>query len=128
MELVIRLAALGLCVSVLALLLRGSDAALALLLTAAAVLVGAALLLPTLSELTELVTRALALTALPETLFVPLFKVVGIALVTRFASALCADAGQSALAALLQTAGAVCALVCTLPLLEALLDLVEGYL
>ena len=128
MELVIRLAALGLCVSVLTLLLRGSDAALALLLAAAAVLVGAALLLPTLSELTELVTRALALTALPETLFVPLFKVVGIALVTRFASALCADAGQSALAALLQTAGAVCALVCTLPLLEALLDLVEGYL
>lgn len=124
----IRLAALGLCVSALSLLLRGSDAAFALLLAAAAVLVGCALLLPTLFDLAELISHALALTALPETLFVPLFKVVGIALVTRFAGALCADAGQSALAALLQTAGTVCALVCTLPLLEALLNLVEGYL
>ena len=53
---------------------------------------------------------------------------MAIALVVRFYCALCADAGQRALSALLNTAGAVCALVCALPLLEELLALVEDFL
>lgn len=53
---------------------------------------------------------------------------LAIALVVRFSCALCADAGQSALSALMNTAGALCALVCALPLIEALLTLVEGFL
>lgn len=128
MELLLRLAALSLCVSALALLLRSAASPLALLLTAAAVLVGCGMLLSALTELSDFLSRALALTELPESLFLPLLKVVAIALVARFASALCADAGQSALASLLQTAGAASALLCALPLLTALLTLVEEYL
>lgn len=128
MELLIRLAALGICASLLALLLKRSEGALALVLSLAALLVGCAMLLGALAELSALIDRALALTLLPQALFLPLLKVVAIALTARFSCALCADAGQSALASLVQTAGAVCALVCALPLLEALLDLVEGYL
>ena len=41
---------------------------------------------------------------------------------------LCADAGQSALSSLLAAAGTLCALVCALPLMEALLEMVEGFL
>ena len=104
MELLIKLAALSLCVSAVAALLRKNDDALALLLLLAAVLVGCAML------------------------FVPVVKATAIALVARFSCALCADAGQGALAALLATAGAVCALVCALPLMEALLEMVEGFL
>ncbi len=128
MELLIRLAALSLCAAAVTLLLRKSDEALALLLLLAAVIVGCALLLPALSELADFCTRALALTGLPAALFVPLLKVMAIALVARFSCALCADAGQSALSALLGTAGALCALVCALPLLEAVLSMVEGFL
>ena len=128
MELLIRLAALCLCVSAVTALLKKSDEALALLLLLAAVLVGCALLLPALSDLADFCTRTLALTGLPAALFAPLLKVMAIALVVRFSCALCADAGQSVLAALMNTAGAVCALVCVLPLLEALLELVEGFL
>lgn len=128
MELLIRLAALSLCAAAVTLLLRKSDEALALLLLLAAVIVGCALLLPALSELADFCTRALALTGLPAALFVPLLKVMAIALVARFSCALCADAGQSALSALLGAAGALCALVCALPLLEAVLSMVEGFL
>ena len=126
MELLVKLAALSLCVSAVALLLRRSDEALALLLPLAALIV--ALLLPEFAQMQALCSRALALTGLPAALFTPLAKVIGISLVTRFSCALCADAGQSALSALLGTAGAVCALVCALPLVSALLDLVEGFL
>ena len=128
MELLVKLAALSLCVSAVALLLRRSDEALALILPLAALIVGCALLLPEFAQMQALCSRALALTGLPAALFTPLAKVIGISLVTRFSCALCADAGQSALSALLGTAGAVCALVCALPLVCALLDLVEGFL
>lgn len=128
MEAVVRLAALCLCVSAVAALLHRSDEALALLLLLAAVLAGCAMLAPALSALADFCARLLALTPLPAALFAPLLKVTAIALVVRFTAALCVDAGQSALAALLHTAGAVCALVCALPLLEELLTLVEGFL
>lgn len=128
MELLVKLATLSLCVSAVALLLRRSDEALALILPLAALIVGCALLLPEFAQMQALCSRALALTGLPAALFTPLAKVIGISLVTRFSCALCADAGQSALSALLGTAGAVCALVCALPLVSALLDLVEGFL
>ena len=126
MELLIKLAALSLCVSAVAALLRKNDDALALLLLLAAVLVGCAMLLPTLADLFAFCERVL--TGLPLALFVPVVKATAIALVARFSCALCADAGQGALAALLATAGAVCALVCALPLMEALLEMVEGFL
>ena len=120
MELLIKLAALSLCVSAVTALLKKSDEALSLLLLLAAVLVG--------SELFDFCERTLSLTDLPLTLFVPVVKVTAIALVARFSCALCADAGQSALSSLLAAAGTLCALVCALPLMEALLEMVEGFL
>ena len=123
MELLVKLAALSLCVSAVTALLKKSDEALSLLLLLAAVLVGCAMLLPALSDLFDFCERAL-----PLTLFVPVVKVTAIALVARFSCALCADAGQSALSSLLAAAGTLCALVCALPLMEALLEMVEGFL
>lgn len=128
MELLIKLTALSLCVSAVTALLKKSDEALSLLLLLAAVLVGCAMLLPALSELFDFCERALSLMDLPLTLFVPVVKVTAIALVARFSCALCADAGQSALSSLLAAAGTLCALVCALPLMEALLEMVEGFL
>lgn len=128
MDLLIKLAALCLCTAGVTLLLRRSDEALALVLLLASVVVGCALLLPAFSNLTDFCLRTLALTGLSAALFAPLLKVLAVALVARFSCALCADAGQSALAALLETAGVLCALVCALPLLDALLELVEGFL
>lgn len=105
MELLVKLAALSLCVSAVTALLKKSDEALSLLLLLAAVLVGCAMLLPALSDLFDFCERVLLLTDLPLTLFVPVVKVTAIALVARFSCALCADAGQSALSSLLAAAG-----------------------
>ena len=84
MELLIKLAALSLCVSAVTALLKKSDEALSLLLLLAAVLVGCAMLLPALSDLFDFCERVLLLTDLPLTLFVPVVKVTAIALVARF--------------------------------------------
>ena len=72
MELLVKLAALSLCVSAVALLLRRSDEALALILPLAALIVGCALLLPEFAQMQALCSRALALTGLPAALFTQL--------------------------------------------------------
>ena len=58
-----------------------------------------------------------------EELFAPLYKTAAIALVVRAGGGLCRDAGESALAAVLETAGTVCALLAALPLMRAVLEL-----
>ena len=60
---------------------------------------------------------------MPEGLLIPLYKVAGIALVVKVGGGLCADAGESALAAAVETAGSVCALAAALPLLRTVLEL-----
>ena len=57
------------------------------------------------------------------TVFTPLYKILGIALVVHLGGQLCRDAGESALAAGLETAGSVCAMLAALPLLERVLSL-----
>ena len=75
-----------------------------------------ALLMDFLGELVEE-------SGLSRELFIPLYKTVGIALVVKIGGSLCRDAGESALASVVETAGAVCALIAALPLLRAVLSL-----
>lgn len=62
-----------------------------------------------------------------QSLYLPVLKTVGVAVVVRIMSALCRDSGQSALAAKLEIVGAVLALSMCLPLLEQVLELVADW-
>lgn len=62
-------------------------------------------------------------TGISDVLFVPLYKTVGIALVVKVGKNLCQDAGESALGAVVETAGTVCAFLVALPLIQAVLDM-----
>jgi stage III sporulation protein AD len=57
-------------------------------------------------------------------LYEPLCKTIGIAFVVKVGGELCRDAGESAMAAVVETAGTVCALLVALPLMQAVLTLV----
>ena len=131
-DLVFKIAAVGIVVAVLNQLLVRSDRPDQAMLVSLAGLITTMMLLvreiSSLFDLFDFCERVLLLTDLPLTLFVPVVKVTAIALVARFSCALCADAGQSALSSLLAAAGTLCALVCALPLMEALLEMVEGFL
>ena len=50
---------------------------------------------------------------------------MGIALVVKIGTGLCKDAGAAALASAVEIAGAVCALLAALPLLEKALSLIH---
>ena len=123
-----KVAALCAAVSVLAALVRKSEGALALMLTLCAVLCALALLLSALAPLAALFQDFTALTGLAPAVFTPLFKLLAIALTVRLGGSFCRDASQEALAAVIESAGAICALMAAEPLLRAVLSMVVGWL
>ena len=93
---------------------------LAAIAAAAAVLLSLA---GSLERLMDFLGELVEESGLSRELFIPLYKTVGIALVVKLGGGLCRDAGESALASVVETAGAVCALIAALPLLRAVLSL-----
>ena len=88
----------------------------------------AALLIAAGEPLAALLRTLADKTGLSGAVFTPLWKVLAIALTVRVGGAFCRDAAQGALASVLETAGAVCALTAAAPLLLAVVELVEGWL
>ncbi|WP_295582018.1 SpoIIIAC/SpoIIIAD family protein [uncultured Oscillibacter sp.] len=115
----------ALCVvgALLALVVKRGSPESALLLALAATMLVLAFLLEGLGELTAFLEELGERSGVPAVLFVPLYKTVGISLVVRVGGSLCRDAGETALAAVVETAGAVCALLAALPLLRSVLSL-----
>lgn len=128
MELVIQAA--GVCVvgALLGLTLRRGSPEVTLLLTLTTAVVVLLALAEPLRELLALLDRLTERTGVSRALFLPLYKTVGIATVVKVGGGLCKDAGESALASVLELAGTVCALLTALPLLRAVLELLEELL
>ena len=128
METVIRLSALCLTGALLAVLLKRTNPDMALLLALA--VCGAVLLLlaEPLQEIRDFFTQLSDWGGLPVELFAPRVKTVGIALVSRTGSDLCRDAGEGAMASLVETAGAVTAILVSLPLFQAAWDVLRSLL
>ena len=118
-DLIFKIAAIGILVAVLNLLLVRSGREEQAMMTT---------LLEPLGQLRDFWEEASAWGQLPEQLFQPLLKTVCIALICRTGSDLCRDAGEGALASVLETAGAVAAIVVSLPLFRAVWDLLESLL
>ena len=120
--------ALCLVGALLAVLLRRSGPDMALLLALAVCGAALALLAEPLGSLRDFLEEAAAWGDLPVQLFEPLVKIVGIALVSRTGSDLCRDAGESAVASVLETVGAVAAILVALPLFQAAWELLGSLL
>ena len=123
MELASRVTALCVVGVILALVLKKTSPEQALLLVLCAAVSGLALLADGLGELVDFLRELGERSGVSETLFVPLYKTVGIGLVAKVGGDLCRDAGGAALASVVETAGAVCALLAAMPLLRAVLEL-----
>ena len=125
MDAALKLTALGLTAALLALVVKKQSPELALALSLCACALGAGLLLkgivPVLNLARSLADRA----ELDGSLTAPLWKCLGLGLLTELAAAVCADAGQSALAKLVELGGGLLCLVVSLPLLQAVLALIE---
>lgn len=123
MEEVMQAAVLCVIGALLALVIKRGSPETSMLLTLGAAVVVLGSLAGSLKELMGFLTELTEQSGLPEALFIPLYKTVGIALVVKVGGNLCRDAGETALSSVVETAGAVCALLTAAPLLRAVLAL-----
>lgn len=123
MEQVFQITAICVIGALLAVVVKRGSPELALLLTLGAAVAVLLFLVGALKELMTFLSELGERSGVSRQLFLPLYKTVGIALVVKVGGELCRDAGESALAAVVEMAGAICALLVALPLLRAVLSL-----
>ena len=123
METVAQVTALCVVTALLALVLKRGTPEAGLLLTLAAAVAVLTVLLAQLGEVLACLDELAERSGVSASLFQPLYKTIGIAVVVKTGGSLCRDAGETALAGVVETAGAVCALLVTLPLLRKVLEL-----
>ena len=104
--------------AILALVLKKTSPEQALLLVLCAAVAGLALLADGLGELVGFLRGLGERSGISETLFVPLYKTVGISLVVKVGGALCRDAGGASLESVVESVGPACAFLAALPLLR----------
>lgn len=129
MELIVKAAAAGLLSAVIGLLIKKQNPETALLLgalTAVGILIASLGILNGFRELRDLVRSMLGSGG--ELLMAPILKCLAIAIVTRFATEMCRDSSQNAVAAAVELAGTACAMSAVMPLLLSVLKMIGGML
>ena len=117
MEAMAKLAAVGVTAVVLSAVLRKNTPELALLLALAAGLWMLALTASGLGAVVELMNELAEQAGLSEVLLEPVVKTVALSILTRLTVEICRSAGEGGVAAFVETAGAVLALLAALPLI-----------
>ena len=119
MEIMGKVAAAAMVAAVLGVLLRKHVPELALLLTLCAGLWILSAVLDGLGAVAQLMEELRQLAGISEELIEPVVKTVVISVLTKLTVELCRASGEGGVAAFVETAGTVLALVVTLPLVRA---------
>lgn len=77
-------------------------------------------LIKVLEELRQIVDK----TGLDVKYFKITLKVIGISYITQFASEVCRDSGENAIASKVDTAGKICVLLLTIPIISGFLNII----
>ena len=123
MEAMAKLTAVGVTAVVLSAVLKRNTPELALLLTLAAGLWMLSLAAAGLGAAVRLMEELAQQAGLSEVLLEPVVKTVALSILTRLTVEICRSAGESGVAAFVETAGAVLALLVALPLVRAVAQL-----
>ena len=123
MEMIVQVTLVCLIGAVLALVLKKTTPELATILTLLAIVLIFLFLSNSVSTLLRILQDLAKASGISDALLIPLYKTVGIALVVKVGKSLCQDAGESALGAVVEIAGTVCAFLAALPLIRSVLDM-----
>ena len=122
----IRLTAVCVVGAVLALFTKKSSPDMGLTVALAVCVVVLIALLVPLREVLDLLRMMMNQSGMPEEVFAPLLKTLGVALICRVGGDLCRDAGQSAMASLVEMGGALAAVLVSAPLLRSVWELLQS--
>ena len=125
MDMMVKISAVAILGAIFCVLLRQNEKATALALSVLSCVIVLVLAIRFLQPVWSVIKQVEALSGLEQGVTAPLFKVVGIGLLTQVAGSVCADAGENSLGKTVEIAGTVLALYASLPLLQSVLSLVE---
>ena len=111
---------------ILGAVIKKSHKELALLLSLGCCVLIGILVIRMIDPILSFFTRLREMAGLEKGLMKPVMKSVGIGLLTQITARICTDGGESAVASLIELCGGVLALYVALPLLEAVLEMVQG--
>lgn len=125
MEAAGKIAALAIVSAVLCVLIRENQKPVSILLSLfgciGLILIGFAFFEPVIAVLDKLAD----LSGVEDEIVAPMLKVAGVGLLTQISAGICTDAGEGALAKSVELVGTVLAMYASLPLILAVLELVE---
>lgn len=126
MEDLLKICVVGLLGVLFATVLRRQNGEIAILLTLAVCAVIALSLVAIARPVVDFLTKLQNMAQIDRALMTPLLKAIGIGLLTQIGATVCGDAGENAVAKLIELCGSFLALYTTLPLLEAVLDMISA--
>ena len=128
MEEVIKIIGVAFVTAVTAIILRSTKPELAFAVTVAGVIVCIIFIFDALKGSMQVLTSISEMTGLDNGLIRILLKIVGIAYVTEFSAGVLSDFGSNSVADKVLLGGKLTILVMSFPIIEALLDLIKGFL
>lgn len=128
MEMVIKVIAACLIGALLAVLLKKSNPEFSLLLALSACIAVLVIVVRGIENVHEFLDEIITRSGLTAEIFDPLWKTVGIALICRIGTDLCKDAGENAMASLVETTGALGAVLVAIPLFQAVWEMLRSFI
>ncbi len=126
MELSWKITALALVAVAFCVLIRDNQKPLSVLLSLIACIGILLLVITILEPILEVFKKLVGLSGVNDEIVAPMLKVAGVGLMTQLSAGICQDAGEGALAKTVELCGIILAMYAALPLLLAVLELVEN--
>ena len=128
MDQIFPIAAVALIGSLSALFLKREVKELSLLLSIVTSVILLSLVTAGALEILSLLRQLAETAEISDALLAPMLKVLGIEVVTNLVANICRDAGEGGVASAVELTGAICALYTSIPVIQAVLMLIEELL
>jgi stage III sporulation protein AD len=127
MEVILKAAVICVLGAVFASLIKKSNQEMAVLLSLSLCCVTVYISLGAARDILALMNEAASLAGMGQETLKLVIKAVFAAIVTKISSSVCRDAGQSAAASAVETAGAAASLCISIPLIEKVIKMISGF-
>ena len=124
MDEMLKIGAIAVVATLCAVVVKKNVQELGIVLTLVAGVLILTLAFDAITSVRTLIDRLGELAGLSPTVISPVIKTVGVAIVTRLCAEVCRDAKEGGIASFVEVAGVATGLLITLPLLEAVLEMV----
>ncbi len=125
---IFKIAGLGIAAAVFAVFIKGWKPELAMQVSLVATVIILAAVLPYLKVIVDMLKDISQQSGIETRYIGVVLKVIGIAFVAQFASELCRDAGESAIASKIEVGGKIIIMTLSMPIIYSLLEVVNEIL